>query len=85
MQAMNEKPPRKIYTEIGAEKLCVECNEYWPLDDEFWFFQWATSVKGVKYKQYCAACKACYDTRYRPNKRVKERKAIRSIHEQRFK
>ena len=31
-----DQPSRYIETELGKEKLCIECNEYWPLDDEFW-------------------------------------------------
>lgn len=59
--------PKKIQTELGTEKLCIECQDYYPLDDEFFWFQWSNR-NGKKVKQYSATCKACYDVRYRRRK-----------------
>lgn len=30
-----DEKKKYIETELGREKLCIQCNEYWPLDDEF--------------------------------------------------
>jgi hypothetical protein len=39
-----------IGTDMGTERLCVFCGEYWPLDDEFW------NKRGNGYHSYCKAC-----------------------------
>lgn len=43
--------PLFICTELGMLKLCARCDEYWPLDGEFFYF-----TKGKPF--YC--CRACY-------------------------
>lgn len=40
---MKEKLPRFIYTDLGKEKLCIECKSYFPLDEEFFYWQWHTN------------------------------------------
>lgn len=44
----------RIETELGIERLCRRCDEYWPEDDSFWFFQ-DGKVMGH--------CKACWSER----------------------
>ena len=39
-----------INTDLGPERLCVLCSEYWPLDDEFW------NRRGKGCHSYCKAC-----------------------------
>ena len=74
--------PKYIYSdELGKQKLCIECEEYYPLDQEFFFFQWVANKQGIKNKYYAAACKGCYDIRYRPWRLGKNRKPIKSEHE----
>lgn len=49
-----------IYTELGQEKRCSCCGEYYPLDNEFFY------RKGIKNGQvkYTAQCKACHVQNY---------------------
>lgn len=59
--------PKFIETELGREKLCIECQEYWPLDNEFWFtYQGSPKKDGSRSVGYEAACKCCYYIRYKP-------------------
>lgn len=55
--------PRCIVTELGTEKRCPRCNEYWPADTDFFYSQ-----KGKKDGLH-DWCKACYtawrEARYR--------------------
>ena len=44
---------RYILTELGLEKLCPKCREYWPLDSEFYH----CNLNGVM-PGYCAGCEA---------------------------
>lgn len=37
--------------EMGLERLCVFCGEYWPIDDEFWFV-----LTDGRLHSYCKAC-----------------------------
>lgn len=77
-----DQPSRYIETELGKEKLCIECNEYWPLDDEFWSHRIVVLVGGNTSKRYESVCKSCYDIRYRPN-RTKTKNRIKSAYEKR--
>ncbi len=80
-ELVTEKKPKFIETELGAEKLCIECQEYWPLDNEFWFtHRNKPNKQGVRTIGYEAACKCCYDIRYRPHHN-KGTNQIRSKHE----
>jgi hypothetical protein len=74
--------PRFTETELGKEKLCIECQEYWPLDDEFWFtYKGKPKKDGTRGTYYEAACKCCWNTRYRPQLQGRKRLSIRSYHE----
>ena len=80
-QKAKEKLPKYIETELGTEKLCIECQEYWPLDEEFWFnYRNKPNKKGERTVGYEAACKCCYNTRYRPS-HVKGTYKVKSQHE----
>ncbi|ASO71059.1 MULTISPECIES: hypothetical protein [Acinetobacter calcoaceticus/baumannii complex] len=59
--------PRYIYTDLGKEKLCKHCQEYWPVDSEFWFMVKAKLKDGSVVHRPDSACKGCYDSTYRPN------------------
>ena len=72
--------PKYIETELGREKLCIECQEYWPLDDEFWFHRNVKLLSGKMSKRYESACKCCYHVRYKPH-RIKGTNKIKSKHE----
>jgi hypothetical protein len=41
-------------TDLGPEKLCTRCDEWWPADPEFFY----SDPEGVAGLFYC--CKACY-------------------------
>ena len=75
-----EKLPKYIETELGKEKLCIECQEYWPLDEEFWWTRKNKSIKDPNGVRYEAACKCCYNVRYRPG-HVKGTYKVKSQHE----
>lgn len=45
------------HTELGLERLCRGCDEFWPVDDEFWYFDRKGNVLG--------RCKACWAERNR--------------------
>lgn len=64
---------RYIETELGTEKLCIHCNEYWPLDDEFWYFKNNTTKKGVV-RQAMSVCKCCYIPHYKPHLLLRAKK-----------
>lgn len=77
---MTTKPPKYIETELGQEKLCIHCGEYWPLDSEFYSTRRDKRVPGRVL--YQSACKCCYDLRYRPNRTKKQGvNTIKSYHE----
>lgn len=73
---VGQPKPKYIQTDLGREKLCIECDEYWPLDHEFWFCRYVKIKKGVSIR-WEAACKCCYSVRYRPQ-RVKGTNKIKS-------
>lgn len=50
-------------SDIGLEKRCPDCGDWWPVDDEFYFVQ---RERGVERPSAC--CKACYLARYKPRK-----------------
>lgn len=52
-----------IQTEIGEEKLCSQCKEYWPKTPEYFYHQ--NKAKGI----LMPMCKACYLDRRYPNGR----------------
>lgn len=63
---IEEKLPKYIWTDLGKEKLCIECKEYFPADTTFF------NANGHKRKDgtphLVAACKACFDKRYKRRK-----------------
>lgn len=65
-QAQSAKP-RYIFTDLGKEKLCKHCQEYWPVDSEFWFMVKAKLKDGSVVHRPDSACKGCYDNTYRPD------------------
>lgn len=42
--------PKTKTTELGTERLCTKCDEYWPDDAEFFY------TKNGKTQQPCKAC-----------------------------
>ncbi len=48
-------------TELGRERMCSQCGEYWPDDGEFFY---------TKRGKTAQPCKACYEQIYRPRKRL---------------
>lgn len=52
-----------IDTELGTERLCRGCGEFWPLDETFWYFQ-RGKVMGN--------CRACWADRSRAIVRARQ-------------
>ena len=50
-----------IFTELGREKLCPLCGEYYPLDEDFFYKN--GFKRGIQ--QWTGRCKACYIETYR--------------------
>ncbi len=50
--------------ELGHERRCKDCGEWWPMDDEFWYFQTRVGVRGLSRTAY-PYCKACWSVRGR--------------------
>ncbi len=81
---LKEKKPKFIQTELGTEKLCIQCQEYWPLDNEFWFtYSGKPKKDGSRSVCYEAACKCCYYIRYKPQRQSSYKMPLRSYHEKR--
>lgn len=58
---MTYYPPNPtIETEIGTERLCRGCGEFWPIDDDFWYFQDRGGRRVVM-----GRCRACWSERSR--------------------
>ncbi len=58
-----------IETELGKEKQCSVCKDFWPLDPEFFFTKTLPPKKnGERNKSYDSVCKACYEIKYRKRK-----------------
>ena len=72
--------PKFIETELGREKLCKHCQEYWPVDSEFWYMIKDTLKDGTVVQRPDSACKGCYDKVYRQN-RAKRQNNKRPFHE----
>ena len=54
---------RFIETELGIEKLCKGCNEYFPASKEFFFGTGYVKKDGSESLE--TLCKACYVEKYR--------------------
>ena len=58
-----------IETELGKEKQCSKCGDFWPLDPEFFYpKQTAKRKDGTRGLSFDAVCKACYEVVYRKRK-----------------
>ena len=42
-------------TDLGTERLCKRCGEFWPEDDTFWFYD--------KHGWVMTPCRACWSER----------------------
>jgi len=42
----------RVTTELGLERRCYDCKEWWPQDHEFWYFDKKGKVQG--------RCRACW-------------------------
>ncbi len=62
---------KAIITEIGREKRCAKCNEYWPADTQFYHSK-PSGKDGLQ-----DWCKACYGTwdRERREQKIAKRKS----------
>ena len=80
MKSNKAKKPMYIFTELGKEKLCKHCDEYWPTDSEFWFMIKSKLKDGTITFRPESACKGCYDRVYRPH-HLKGVNKVRSSHE----
>lgn len=67
---------RYIETELGTEKLCIECQEYWPMDDEFWYFENRKTKKQGVVRRAISVCKCCYIPRYKPHRLLSAKNSI---------
>jgi hypothetical protein len=43
-------------TELGLERLCTKCGDYWPEDREFWFIGNRKNQNKPCIQQPCKAC-----------------------------
>ncbi len=50
-----------VLTELGTEKRCTYCHEYFPFDKDFFY---KNGFKNGK-QQWTAHCRACYIEHYR--------------------
>lgn len=79
---MSNRKPKYIRTELGVEKLCIHCDEYWPKTTEFFYLQ--TRVRNGKFvEQFTATCKGCYVPRYKPYRLENRNRTnkLKSFHE----
>lgn len=53
--------PRLIDTELGQERLCSACGEYWPNDAEFFYL---TRGKPM------GNCKACFEEKHKAKRLI---------------
>ena len=51
------KYARRKTTELGPERLCIRCDEWWPDDGEFWY------RLGTRW-QTCKACQREWNREY---------------------
>ena len=66
---MNKKP-RYIETELGLEKYCKGCDEYYPAEKEFFYGTGIFKKDG----SHCleTLCKACYVEKYKSSRKMKK-------------
>ena len=46
----------RLDPELGTEKYCNGCGEWWPLDDEFYYHYPPTSRYAGRFQSMCRAC-----------------------------
>lgn len=56
--------PKTIKTELGTEKLCICCGDYFPATKEFFYGTGRIKKDGSHSLE--ANCKACYKERFKP-------------------
>lgn len=72
--------------ELGPEKCCSVCGEWWPLDEEFWYFRVIPAgtpaksggkvyVRSVTVKHVYSRCRACWNERGREQYAARRRAA----------
>ena len=88
---MSLQPPpshssRRIDPELGPEKRCTVCGEWWPLDEEFWYFRTFPAgrvevsrgkafVRKATVRHAYSRCRACWSERNARNYQQRERVA----------
>jgi hypothetical protein len=72
--------PKFIETELGREKFCKHCQEYWPADSDFWYMVKDTLKDGTVVHRPDSACKGCYVAVYKAG-RSKRKNNKKSFHE----
>lgn len=69
---------RRDDPELGPEKRCTVCGDWWPLDEEFWYFREFPAGKVERSRGYTytrrttvrhaySRCRACWADRNRQN------------------
>lgn len=58
------KNKKIINTELGVEKFCKGCQEYYPLDSEFYKSTNRKTKNGIRV-EFQTLCKSCYKAKYR--------------------
>ena len=70
LQPARPSPSRRIDPELGTEKRCNVCGDWWPLDEEFWYVKryavgdvayaggkpYVRLTPGVHWYSRCRAC-----------------------------
>lgn len=62
---------RRIETELGTERRCTRCKEYWPEDREFFYTSKRINRATVDIQQ---PCKACFDEMKRVSRKKNKSK-----------
>lgn len=47
---------RSVVTELGTERRCTKCGEFWPEDNEFWYIGNRRDQNKPCIQQPCKAC-----------------------------
>ena len=74
------RAPIRIDPELGPEKRCNVCGEWWPLDEEFWYFKVIPAgrpaksggkvyVRSHEVRHVYSRCRACWNERSRNDHR----------------
>lgn len=70
---MRLKSGKAVFTDIGREKCCPRCSEYWPADSQFYHTN-PSKTDGLQYW-----CKACY-AEWQTAKKLKNKEGSLCIH-----